>query len=281
MKQLEDDVKLYSNVDNTLPMRMLSKNSNEKSCRDLNNDEYTAFIWSQIRCFKETYCLTKTIDWYTKDSFVYRLLNKALRTENIDIIYKFRYFIKNLHDNLIVLHKDFIQTLLSRQFTVFRGQHLSDNELKMLLNNIGGLISMNSFLSTTFNRDLALMFAGDGSSSPSSESVLFQLECDTINKKKPFAGTNTSENEVLFSIGTIFRIQNIGKLKDINNKVWFINLTLEDDNENEAHMQELMASTMAKISARPTVGSIADVLRNMGECQKAQKYYEIALKNIP
>ncbi|CAF4740023.1 unnamed protein product, partial [Rotaria sp. Silwood2] len=157
----------------------------------------------------------------------------------------------------------------------------SDNELKMLLNNIGGLISMNSFLSTTFNRDLALMFAGDGSSSPSSESVLFQLECDTINKKKPFAATNTSENEVLFSIGTIFRIQNIGKLKDINNKVWFINLTLEDDNENEAHMQELMASTMAKISARPTVGSIADVLRNMGECQKAQKYYEIALKNIP
>ncbi len=62
------------------------------------------------------------------------------------------------------------------------------------------------------------MIAGDGSSSPWFESVLFQLECNTIINKKPFVSTSTSEREILFSIGTIFRIENIGKLKD-NNKI--------------------------------------------------------------
>ncbi|CAF3389536.1 unnamed protein product [Rotaria socialis] len=316
MKQLDDDIKLHSNVDNTLPMRILSKSSNEKSCRDLNSDEYVSFIWFQllieililmpdtedaknsminecllcyknnnnelnkINCFKETYCSEKTIDWYTKDSFVYRLLNTALRTENIDIIFKFRYFIKNLHNNLISLQKYSTQMLSSPKFTVFRGQHLSNSELKMLLSNIGGLISMNSFLSTTLNRNLALTFAGDGSRSPLLESVLFQLECNTITNRKPFASTNTSESEILFSIGAIFRIENIGKLKD-NNNIWFINLMSVDDNENETHMKELTDHLMENISPNPTVESIAAILSTMGECQKAQKYYEMALKNIP
>ncbi|CAF4706048.1 unnamed protein product, partial [Rotaria sp. Silwood2] len=315
MKQLDDDINLHSNVDNTLPMRMLSKSSNEKSCRDL-SDEHTSFIWFQlliemlicmpdtddakteminecrlcyknnnselkkIESFEKTYCLENTIDWYTKDSFVYRLLNKALRTENIDIIFKFRFFIKYLHHNLISLHEDFIRLLPSPKFTAFRGQHLSSIELKMLLNNIGGFISMNSFLSTTLVRNLALPFAGDGSSSPSFESVLFQIECDISKRNKPFGSTNTSESEVLFAIGTVFRIENIGKLED-NNKVWLINLVLEDNNENERYMKELIASNMTMINTYPTVESIAKVLSSMGECEKARKYFEMTLQKIP
>ncbi|CAF3024043.1 unnamed protein product [Rotaria sp. Silwood2] len=42
--------------------------------------------------FEQTYTREEAVLWYTKDSFLYRLLNKALRTENIDIIYKFRFF---------------------------------------------------------------------------------------------------------------------------------------------------------------------------------------------
>ncbi|CAF4514218.1 unnamed protein product, partial [Didymodactylos carnosus] len=37
--------------------------------------------------------LTKAIWWYTRDSFLYRELNKALRTEKIEQLFMFRYFI--------------------------------------------------------------------------------------------------------------------------------------------------------------------------------------------
>ncbi len=35
------------------------------------------------------------IEWYAVDSFVHKLANKALRSENIDLIYAFRFFISD------------------------------------------------------------------------------------------------------------------------------------------------------------------------------------------
>ena len=45
-----------------------------------------------IEDFRNSYDRTKAIWWYTRNCFLYRLLNKALRTENIDMIFKFRFF---------------------------------------------------------------------------------------------------------------------------------------------------------------------------------------------
>ncbi|CAF1024977.1 unnamed protein product [Rotaria magnacalcarata] len=56
--------------------------------------------------------------WYTRDSFVYRMLNKALRTHDLEVINKFGFFIKDLHHQLKNLHR----TLSSGNFTVYRGQ---------------------------------------------------------------------------------------------------------------------------------------------------------------
>jgi hypothetical protein len=56
--------------------------------------------------------------WYTRDCFVYRMLNKALRTHDIEVINKFGFFIKDLHRQL----EDLRRTLPSGNFTVYRGQ---------------------------------------------------------------------------------------------------------------------------------------------------------------
>ena len=66
------------------------------------------------------------LTWYTKDSFLYRLLNKAFRTENIGLICKFRYA-------LILLYEKF-QSLSSKQqerddFFVYRGQIINKHDL--------------------------------------------------------------------------------------------------------------------------------------------------------
>jgi len=56
--------------------------------------------------------------WYTRDCFVYRMLNKALRTFDIEVINKFGFFIKDLHHQL----QDLRHTLPARNFTLYRGQ---------------------------------------------------------------------------------------------------------------------------------------------------------------
>ena len=53
-----------------------------------------------IKEFTENYTSDQAIHWYTRDSFLYRLLNKALRSQNIDIIFKFRLIIADVYKQL-------------------------------------------------------------------------------------------------------------------------------------------------------------------------------------
>ena len=75
---------------------------------------------------------------------VYRKLNEALRLQNIDILFLFRFFIRDL-----------VQELKGNQWlesgSVYRGQSLS----KRLKQSVGKLISINSFLSTTLHQNVA------------------------------------------------------------------------------------------------------------------------------
>lgn len=45
----------------------------------------------RINQFERTYRCEDAIQWYTKNSFVYRLINKALRTKDIEQLYIIRY----------------------------------------------------------------------------------------------------------------------------------------------------------------------------------------------
>ena len=57
---------------------------------------------------------------YTRDTFVYRLLNHALRVQEIDVICKFGFFVKDLYQQLEQLYTDTPQE--SRAKVVYRGQ---------------------------------------------------------------------------------------------------------------------------------------------------------------
>ncbi|CAF1568544.1 unnamed protein product [Didymodactylos carnosus] len=81
--------------------------------------------------FDKNYDSKEAILWYTRDSFLCKLLNKAFRTENIDIIFKFRFFIIDLHYQLSRLHAEFVELLQENfdYFTVFRAQQVPLDEL--------------------------------------------------------------------------------------------------------------------------------------------------------
>ncbi|CAF0998827.1 unnamed protein product [Didymodactylos carnosus] len=121
--------------------------------------------------------------------------------------------------------------------TVYRGQQLRRSELNKLIPNTDHLIFNNSFLSTTFNRVLALLFAGSVSSSNSalSVSILFEIEIDTSHTTRPYAYINGSgdEAELIITPGFVFRLLSVDKDNNttMSNELWLIKLKSADHTE--------------------------------------------------
>ena len=114
--------------------------------------------------------------------------------------------------------------------TVYRGERLQPNELQSFQKNIGGYTITNTFLSTTTDRDVACIFAGDGSESPFIESVLLEIKVDTgVKTTKPYAPIQEysyyeTESEILFSLGTRFKIVSV--TQEPIDRIWTVELLL-------------------------------------------------------
>ncbi|CAF1476207.1 unnamed protein product [Adineta steineri] len=231
-------------------------------------------IREQIADFTKNYQPENAVSWYTGDKFLYRLLNKALRLKHINVIYPFRFFIADLHRQLCQLHKEFIDLICTDKLTVYRGQKLHIGEIRKLEKNKNGLISFNTFLSTTTNRGLALSFAGN----EKDESVLFIIEIDILlNTKIPFGSiayvSRFSEDEVLFSIGAIFRISNVKQIENI------YQITLKISDQENEEMKRLFAFYYKhyKINEPTSLITLGLCLHQMGQYDQAAHYYRLML----
>jgi hypothetical protein len=185
----------------------------------------------KINEFNNEYHSDDAMKWFTKDCFLYRLLNQSLRSEIIDCIVKMRYFIHDLHNQLAQLQPSSIQSLNGQtNFILYRGQTMKINQLNEIRENINGFISMNSFLSATQDKQVAIVFSGDGRTTNSDEiSVIYEMLINTNIRSTPYAkieSVMTDEKEILFSMGSIFRIGEIDKFPD-HDKVYRVKLTME------------------------------------------------------
>jgi hypothetical protein len=73
----------------------------------------------RIDNFAQTYKPDEVITWYTQVSFLYRVLNRALRTENMVVIYKFRFILQDIYFQLGRLFQ-------AQQSTLIHGRVQSD-----------------------------------------------------------------------------------------------------------------------------------------------------------
>ena len=105
----------------------------------------------KLEQFHLRYTSEEALTWYTKANFLFSTLNKALRTQNIELLYLMRFFIRDIHDQLE-------RNQFTSATTVYRCQFVSLQELWNLEKSIGKRISMNSFLSTSLSRDVAMIF---------------------------------------------------------------------------------------------------------------------------
>ncbi|CAF3745556.1 unnamed protein product [Rotaria magnacalcarata] len=73
-----------------LPKTLSSKKEMIQECRVSYQENEVQL--KKIAVFEATYDEKSAITWYTEYTFIYRLFNMAFRTQNIDIIFKYRYF---------------------------------------------------------------------------------------------------------------------------------------------------------------------------------------------
>jgi hypothetical protein len=180
-------------------------------CRNVFADNKDELI--NVKELERKYRDTASIWWYTYEGFLYPMLNRALRLMDVDIIIKMGFFIADLHRHIERLHKEqFGSQNSGTNFTVYRGKGISKTEFEYMTKTNGGLISFNSFLSTSKIRQVSLDFALRGLPNQDMVGILFVMTIDPSKSTTPFASiTDVSfyqsrEDEVLFSMHTVFRI---------------------------------------------------------------------------
>ncbi|CAF0776970.1 unnamed protein product [Adineta steineri] len=230
---------------------------------------------NNLREFEDAYLPDKVLWWYTRESFFYKILNAALRTQNIHMIFLFRAYICDIYCQLQKYQSE-------RRLQVYRSQLMSIDELNSLKQNIGQFISVNSFFSTSDDRPTALFLLGDVTTPIDLERVLFEIDADpNIVTTKPFADIREhsyfpNESEVLFMIGSIFRLNNINRNDD---QIWIIKMTLCNDDEHDLK-QVFMYMKRQIESGEMHLRILGNVLWEMGKFDLAEKYFTRSLQQL-
>ena len=228
--------------------------------------------------FEEGYLPDKVLWLYTKESFFYKTLNAALRTQNIHTLFLYREFIADMHRQL--QHDQ-----VNHPLQVYRSQLISGDELENLKKNIGQFISINSFFSTSTDRATALFYLGDLNSpiDLTLVRVMFEIDADPqMVTTKPFADISEfshfrDELEVLFMIGTIFRLNTIHCTDD---HVWIIRMSLCRDDEY-ALKQVFLRMKQQSGTGQTSLQTLGKIVWEMGKLDLAEQYIQRSINNLP
>ena len=225
--------------------------------------------------FDRTYVPNDAIEWYTKGTFICRLLNKALRSHEPELLISFAFYLRDIHSLLDQQQKK----LPTKVIHVYRGQFIAWNEFAVLISSTGKLFSMNSFLSTSLNQDVAKMFLGDSTSSELTP-VFFDIEVDpSVISTIPFGdiselSTMRDEKEVLFGIGKLFQVVGTDRKDGLN----IILLRVSNDENHE--LKELMVEERKDLDVVTDRMLLPYILTKSGKLDLAEKYIQRRLDEL-
>ncbi|CAF1475063.1 unnamed protein product [Adineta steineri] len=234
-----------------------------------------------IEEFERDYHDRTPIWYYTYQYFLYSMLNQALRLMDVDMIIRMGFFINDLHRDIQRLHsQQFLGQKSAKIFTLYRGQCLSKEDFTEMTKTQGGLLSFNNFLSTSKNPDISLCFAPQATTNPDLVGILFVISINPTESTTPFASVSNAsyfytEDEVLFSMHTVFRIEDIQPL-DGNNHLYQVSLTLTNSSDQDLRTltDRIRQETFPDSKGWYRLGQL---LIKMGHSNKAQGVYEALL----
>ena len=263
---------LFNNVMLRLPHNQQAK----KQMLDLCRHYYRGNFKQQklIEQFDCSYEPETAIQWYSAESFVYKLVNKALRSEDIDQLYTFRFFIGDLSKSLAREHQKLVLSG-EKLLTVYRGVKLSQEELEQLKQNQGNLISTNGYLSTSRRRQKAFDFATKPTKRSDAVPILFEIQCDIQQLSEDVIVADISEfsvypeeQEVLFDLSAVFCLKTV----QYDGQVWLIKMSVSG--EGRAITQDYIEVTRHENYERTETIIFGTLLCQMGLYDKSQRYFE-------
>ena len=251
-------------------------------------------VLNAIGKFEEDYKPESSILWYKSDSFVYRLLNRVMRQQNIAGILTFRFFILDLFRKLNKMYHEFIDQDVyedNTNYVAYRGQLMFNDEFESLRKSLkyGTIISINSFFSTSRSREVALRFSGcDKAPSQNIRSVLFEIDINIDLKmqlkRKPFADVGflssdeDNELEIIFMVGSFFQINEIIENKETEmetgdkTKVTLIKLTLINEDDSNVLIMKDFRSLKSTKTMQGKLIRIGNLLTDYSLSKESQSF---------
>jgi tetratricopeptide (TPR) repeat protein len=142
-------------------------------------------------------------------------------------------------------------------------------------------MAFNSFLSTSKDPDVALLFTECNEQNPTAIAILFVMTIDPSKSRTAFASAKEighfgEEAEILFSMHTVFRICEVKQI-DASKRLWQVKLTLtsDDDEDLRALTQRLSEETFPESDGWQRLSSF---LFKIGRPEKAEQILEVSLK---
>ena len=244
-------------------------------CREYYKDNSAEL--AKIEEFKRTYDKDKAIYWYTTPTFVSKLINKALRTEDFQALYVCRAYIADLSEQLHREYEEYKQLLIDfqqplTQWIVYHGRTMSQEEIDILRQKVGQSISLNGFLSTSRKKDIAEYY---------SKEVIFQIQTTFDLSHGCFAhvapmSAFPREDEVLFDLASVFKILDI-KYNQIEDK-WYIYLITTDEGTNV--VQAYIDSARNEANEMNVDLILVRLLIQIGEYRLAHDYLTKLIKSF-
>ena len=131
---------MFKDVIQKLPHDDQAKSEMLEACRQYYRGNHKILLL--IDEFEQTYHSDSCISWYTRETFLYKLINQALRTEDVEQLYTFRFYIADLSTRLTQEFEK-IKGGVEKNVRLYRGANLSKDELERLKTSEGYLVATN------------------------------------------------------------------------------------------------------------------------------------------
>lgn len=279
---------LLTHVTLHLPRDELAKTQMLHECR-----RYYQNNTNELRLidqFEKEYNKDQAIEWYSKECFIYKLINKAFRSEDLINLFIFRLFIGDLSESIASEHKLMLKLTNKTVWNVYRGSQLSKEKLGKLKECEGRHYSFNGFLSTSQSEEVALSFATGNNRDNDHVSVLLDITCDaeSVGNHVRFANIHRwsehpDEQEILFDLNSTFFVHSVRletrALEDTIPKVqiWRINMTTSSIGQIITHpyIDEIYRQ-IKEMSASIVFGRL---MCNKGGYDQALEYFKQLLEH--
>ena len=217
--------------------------------------------------YEKSYHDHSPIWWYTRQCFINVMLNRALQSQDIEVIIKMAPFIRDLHRQLEQLKRAHEISIV-----LYRTQQVSNIDLERIKKNKGALLSFNNFILLNPDYQASLDEARRALAYANVIGLLFRIEVGSAPASTPFASlmnlTNSPEREkcFLFSMHSVFRINEV---KEIEDQVWEISLNLMETNDKQmACLSELIREETRDVRGWHKLAKLMSSLRDFDHAKE-------------